>query len=199
MKKKLKAIVIGVSAGGIKTLNIVLKELPKNFQTPIIIVMHRHAESDSALEKHFDELLKPKVLQAGDKDRIKDGMIYFAPPNYHLMIEENSTFALSTDNPVHFARPSIDVLFETAADLCGEHLIGIILTGANADGAQGLQTIKKRGGVTIVQNPDSAEFPDMPRAAIKALQPDLVLTSEEIGKYLRNLFANENQQEITHE
>ena len=184
MSRKFKAAVIGVSAGGIKTLNIILEGLPRDYPIPIIIVMHRHAESDSALEKHFDDLLKLSVHQAGDKDPIKNGTVYFAPPNYHLMIEENHTFSLTIDSPVHYARPSIDILFETAAEFYGGELLGIILTGANSDGALGIKAVKHQGGFTIVQNPDSAEYPDMPNAAINTIKPDLILSPQEIGDYL---------------
>jgi two-component system, chemotaxis family, protein-glutamate methylesterase/glutaminase len=190
--KGYKAVVIGVSAGGIKVLNTIFGYLNEPFPFPIIIVMHRHPESGMALEKHFEETFGLNIRQVADKDRIQDGMVFFAPPNYHLLLEENRSFSLSIDKPVHFARPAIDILFESAADVYEKNLVGIILTGANGDGALGLKKVKHRGGTAIVQHPDSAEFKDMPQAAIKETQPELVLTIEEIGHYLKNLQPDPN-------
>ena len=136
------------------------------------------------------------VRDAGDKDPIVGGCIYLAPPDYHLLVEHGS-FALSVDERVQFARPSVDVLFESAADAYGERAIGIILTGANADGAEGLRRLKQRGGVAIVQAPDSAERPEMPSAALAATEVDAVLPLDEIAPYVVEL-CSRTPAEATH-
>ncbi|HEX2556963.1 MAG TPA: chemotaxis protein CheB, partial [Nitrososphaera sp.] len=124
---------------------------------------------------------------ADEKEAIRPGFVYFAPPNYHLLVESDHTFSLSIDPKVHFTRPSVDVLFESAADAYGARLIGIILSGANQDGAAGLRYIKQRGGLTIVQDPADAEVSYMPRSAIEVAHPDHVLTASGICKFLSEL------------
>ena len=135
----------------------------------------------------MSESCKSRVKQADEKEKIVPAMIYIAPPNYHLLVEDDRTFSLSVDELVNFSRPSIDVLFESAADAYGKRLIGIILTGANSDGSNGLKKIKECGGMAIVQDPESSEADTMPRAAIKATKVDYVLPLEEIGTFLRKL------------
>ena len=127
------------------------------------------------------------MKQADEKECILPGVIYLAPPGYHLMIEEDKTFSLSVDSPVNFARPSIDVLFETEADAYGARLVGVILTGANSDGSRGLKKIKDSGGLVLVQDPESAEAATMPRAAVEGTEVDYVLPLEEIGPFLNRM------------
>ncbi len=127
------------------------------------------------------------VKQADEKEKILQGSVYFAPPNYHLLVEDDHTFSLTVDPAVNYARPSIDVLFETAASAYGSRLIGVILTGANSDGSLGLKKIKEMGGLTIVQAPESAEVDAMPKAAISAVRPDHVLDLEGVGSLLMDL------------
>ncbi|MCP4693391.1 MAG: chemotaxis protein CheB [Desulfobacterales bacterium] len=184
---KYKAVVIGVSAGGMKALNTILPELPRHFSLPVIVVIHRHAESDDYLERSLNERCELPVKQADEKEKIQAGSVYFAPPNYHLLVEEDHTFSLSVDQVVNFARPSIDVLFESAAYCYGARVIGVILTGANSDGSQGLKTIKEMGGLAIVQTPESAEVNAMPKAAIAAARPDHILDLQKIGGLLIEL------------
>ncbi len=186
-ERKYKAVVIGVSAGGAKALKTILKGLPSDFAFSVIIVVHRHSDSDDYLERSLNSECKIRVKQADEKENIKSGVVYFAPPNYHLLIEDDNTFSMSLERDVNYARPAIDVLFESAAYVYGPELIGIILTGANNDGSQGLKKIKKMGGLTIVQRPETAEVEDMPRAAIAAVEPDHILPLEEIGPFLTNL------------
>jgi len=188
---KYKAIIIGVSAGGLEALKRILPKLPKNYPAPIIVVQHRHPFSDDALEKAIDDQSQINVRQINDKTAIEPGFAYFAPPNYHVMIEDDMTFSLTLDPPVNFSRPSIDVVFESASDVFGKHLIGIVLTGANRDGSHGLSTIKKRGGMAIVQDPESAAVDAMPLAAIEATQVDFILNLDLIAEMLIQLFEKD--------
>jgi len=186
-KKRFEAVVIGSSAGGIKALSAILVALPSDFPLPIIIVQHLHPHSDSYLAKILGAKCGLKVKQADEKEAITDGVVYLAPPNYHLLIEEDRSFSLSIEGPVNFARPSVDVLFETAIYAYRDKLIGIILTGANHDGSQGLKKIKQIGGYLIVQDPKTAEADAMPQAAIAATKVDKILPIEQIGPYLLQL------------
>ena len=188
-----QAVVVGVSAGGFKAIQKFLYKLPSTFTIPIIIVQHREkSPANNYLVKVLAEISKLKIKEADEKEIIKNGTVYLAPPNYHLLIEKNHTFSLSVSEPVCFARPSIDVLFETAARAYNSHLIGIILTGANKDGSQGIKAIKKRGGMTIVQNPNTAEVPIMPKAAIATNSIDFILNLENIASFLSILIKNAN-------
>ena len=182
-----EAVVIGSSAGGIKALTSVLAALPAEFPLPIIIVQHLHPHSDSYLAHILGSKCELKVKQADEKETIHKGIVYIAPPNYHLLIEEDYTFSLSIDAPVNFARPAVDVLFETAIYAYQNKLIGIILTGANSDGGKGSQKIKQAGGYMIVQDPKTAEADAMPKAAIAATEVDKILPIEQIGPYLLHL------------
>ncbi len=186
---KYEAIVIGVSSGGMITLNTILRHLPSDFVLSIIIVQHQHPESDDFIAKFLDSRCSLTVKQADEKEIILPGVIYIAPPNYHLMIEEDRTFSLTIDKRVLYARPSIDILFETAADVFGEKLVGIILTGANEDGSHGLRKIKESGGLTIVQDPDTAEVDTMPKAAIASTKVDYILPLEKIGLFICTLYG----------
>ncbi|MBF0117548.1 MAG: chemotaxis protein CheB [Desulfobacterales bacterium] len=187
---KYEAIVIGVSAGGLNALKTILPTLPHDFKIPVIIVQHEHASSDDFLAHYLNDRCMLTVIQADEKIKISSGNVYLAPPNYHLLVEDDKTFSLSIDEHVNYARPSIDVLFETASEAYGNKLIGIILTGANSDGSIGLKEIKKRGGLTIVQEPSKAEVATMPSAAISATQVDYILPLEEIGPFLCKLEEN---------
>ena len=185
--QKNSAIVIGASAGGLHALTLLLEELPANYTIPVIIVQHRIKDQRDLLEEVLQHKCKITVKQADEKERISPGIVYIAPPDYHLMIENDETFALSVDGRVKFSRPSIDVLFESAAETFKEKLIGIILTGANNDGAEGMKTIRKFKGVTIAQDPLEAECPVMPRSAIETGAVQLVLTLAEIRNFLLQL------------
>ena len=178
--KAFKAIVIGTSAGGLSALSTLLEKLPPSYHLPIIIVQHRAKDQKSLLEEVLQPKCKIKIKQADEKEKIEKGVVYIAPPDYHLLIENDLTFSLSCDELVSYSRPSIDVLFESAALAYRETLIGIILTGASNDGASGLQTIKKYGGLTIAQSPAEAQFPRMPGAAIEKGAAMLILTLNEI-------------------
>ncbi|KTT13854.1 chemotaxis protein CheB [Pseudomonas oryzihabitans] len=173
--KPLRLIVIGASAGGLQVLLRLLTALPASFRLPLAVVLHLPDDRSSRLAELFQNRLALRVREAEDKDAILPGTLYFAPPGYHLLVEDDFSFSLSRDEPVQFSRPSIDVLFESAADALGEQVCGILLTGANHDGASGLHTLSQNGGVTVVQSPSSAEVPTMPEAALKKFDPDFVL------------------------
>lgn len=184
---KYEAIVIGSSTGGLKALRILLTMFDNTFKLPIIVVQHVSPSSDNYITTFLDNMCEMTVKEADEKEKIRQRFVYFAPPNFHLLIEENKTFSLSLEDRVNYARPSIDVLFETAAFTYKNKLIGIILTGANHDGAQGIKTIKDYGGLTIVQNPKTAEVDMMPLTAINATSIDHILNLEEIGIFLQSI------------
>jgi two-component system chemotaxis response regulator CheB len=171
-----EAIVMGVSSGGLTALKILFSGLPKDFSTPIIIVQHINPLSDSQWIKLLNDKSNLNIKEADEKESIEPGNVYIAPPNYHLLIEKNKTFSLTVDERVNFARPSIDVLFESAADAYKDKLIGVILTGSNNDGTQGIKCIKKYGGLVVIQDPETAESSFMPASAMAAVQPDYVLS-----------------------
>lgn len=182
-----KAIVIGTSFGGHEALKLILPQLEKGFPLPVIIVLHIGDHNNDSFINHLNDVCKLVVKEAEGNEPILPGTIYFSPPNYHLLVEDNFTFSLSTDEKLNYSRPSIDILFESAAWVYKKDLIGVVLTGANSDGAEGLKIIKGLGGKTICQNPCSALSPAMPRAAIKIAGPDICLKLEDIAGQLIEL------------
>jgi two-component system, chemotaxis family, protein-glutamate methylesterase/glutaminase len=188
---KYELICIGASWGGLRALGRVLSDLPPEVDAPIAIAQHRHPGShEGALAELLQHRIERPVRDVEDKMEIERSMVYLAPPDYHVLVEQGS-FALSLDERVRFARPSIDVLFESAADAYGERVIGVILTGANDDGAAGLARIKERGGVALIQDPQGAERRTMPDAAIAATVADAVLPLEDIGGFVHTLCGGE--------
>ncbi len=183
----IEAVAIGVSAGGMKALSALLPKLPEEPPYAVIIVQHIREGSDSYLANHLNQISAIRVKEADEKEPIRPGTVYVAPAGYHLLVEEDRTFSLSVDPLVNYARPSIDVLFESAADVFEERLVGIVLTGASSDGSKGLALIKAGGGITLVQDPTTAEYPVMPLAAIQASKADRILTLPEIETFLREL------------
>ena len=168
-----QAIAIGTSFGGLEALKTILPALKEDFSLPIIICLHIGEHNNEVFIRHLSEICKLQVKEAEGNEPILPGFVYFAPPNYHLQVEADLSFSLSTDKKLNFSRPSIDILFETAAWAYKDKLVGIILTGANSDGAQGLKTIKEFGGKTIIQNPCHAASPVMPRFALKIAKPEV--------------------------
>jgi two-component system chemotaxis response regulator CheB len=189
-----EAVVIGASAGGMHALEAILSVLPASFALPIAIVLHRGAQSDGYLIKALNSVSAITVKEAEGKEPMRPGLAYIAPADYHLLIEPDRTFSLSVDEKVHFSRPSIDILFTSAAETFGNKLIGVVLTGANADGADGLGMIKQRGGLAIVQDPETAEASSMPRAALRATPVDHVAILEQIGHLLCRLGEGESHE-----
>jgi two-component system chemotaxis response regulator CheB len=186
-EKTYQAIVIGVSTGGVVALKQLLGALPGNFPLPLLVVTHVTPDSDNSLALLLDSLCTIRVKEADEQEAIVPGTAYLAPANYHLLVERGNRLALSIDPPVNFARPSVDILFETAADVYGAALIGIILTGAGFDGAKGLLKVKNSGGVTIIQDPADAEMDSMPKTALQLLHPDYVVTLIDIPPLLITL------------
>jgi two-component system chemotaxis response regulator CheB len=180
-------ICIGASWGGLNAVGRILTDLPSELEQPIVVAQHRHPDSpEGALAELLHLRSDRPVVDAEDKMPIEPRHVYVAPPDYHLLVERGS-LALSIDARIKFSRPSIDVLFESAAYAYGPAVVGIILTGANEDGAAGLARIKERGGVALVQDPAEAVRRRMPDAAIAATEADAVLPLEELGKFLYEL------------
>jgi len=185
--RPIEAVVIGASAGGFEALLAVLGGLPSTFALPIAVVLHLPDHHESRLAELFGYRLAIAVREPRDKESLAPGVLYFAPSGYHLSIERDGSFSFSCEDRVCYARPSIDVLFTSAADAYGPKLAAILLTGANYDGAAGLAGTKIAGGLTIVQDPDTAEIATMPEAAIRRMTPDLILPLAEIHSLLRKL------------
>ena len=192
LRRRIDAIVIGASAGGVEALSILLPVLPADLRVSLFIVVHLPRERPSLLAEIFTRKCAVRVREAEDKMRVEPGTVYFAPPDYHLLLDKGPQLALSIDELVHFSRPSIDVLFESAADIYAERLMGIILTGANDDGTAGLAAIHGAGGVTIVQEPESAQVPVMALSALKRTPADFVLPLAEIAVLLHELLRAES-------
>jgi two-component system chemotaxis response regulator CheB len=179
-------VCIGASYGGLSALQTVLPELASDFPLPVVVVQHRKRDGDDGLCEYLRKRSRLPLIEPNDKEKVEPGHVYLAPRDYHLLIEK-SIFALSTESPVGFARPSIDVTFSSAADVYMDRVVGVILTGANADGARGLARIKSLGGLALVQDPQSAESRAMPEAAIAATSVDRVLPLTEIAPFLNEL------------
>ena len=195
MASRFDIVVIGTSTGGLKALQTLLSGLPAEFSLPIVIAQHRGKDLDSGLCEYLRECSSLPVVEPDDKEPLLGGRAYLAPRDYHLLIE-NRSFALSTAESVRFARPSIDVLFESAADAFQTGAIGVILTGANSDGARGLATIKSRGGFTIVEDPASAAARELPDAAIAQATPDKILALDQIAPCLITLSESRQSNEL---
>jgi two-component system chemotaxis response regulator CheB len=181
---RVDAVVIGGSAGGIEALGQILPALPATLPVPVAVVVHLPQERPSLLVNVFAPKCRCDVREAQDKEPFCAGTVYFAPPGYHLLIEDGRHLALSADPAVTFSRPSIDVLFESAADVFQRRLAAVILSGANDDGAEGVRAVRRAGGVVIVQQPETAHARAMVDAAIAAVTPDAILTVREIGTLL---------------
>lgn len=187
MSTRYDAVVIGVSAGAVEALNTILPQLPEDFPLPVFIVVHLAPAKESIMPEIMRRKCSLPIFEAEDKQPIKAGIVYFAPPNYHLLIEKDGYVSLSSDEPVCFSRPSVDVLFESAADAYGKALVAVVLTGANEDGTAGLSSVMAAGGVGLVQSPSNAYATMMPSSALKANPTALALNLEEIALYLRNI------------
>ncbi|MCW5627052.1 MAG: chemotaxis protein CheB [Burkholderiales bacterium] len=187
LAQRIDAVVVGASAGGVEALLLLLAALPSTLRATVLIVQHLPRERSSLLVDIFQPRCARPVWEAEDKAPAQAGAVYVAPPDYHLLVEEGRTLALSVDELVHFSRPSIDVLFESAADIYRERLMGIVLTGANRDGAEGLDAVRRAGGITVVQQPESAVAATMPMAALELGPADFVLDLPAIAALLATL------------
>ena len=180
-----RALVVGASAGAVEALSLLLPAVAQEARIPLVVVVHLPPNRASLLPELFATRCAVRVREPLDKEPMSAGTIWFASPNYHLLIEKDCHFSLSIDEPVNFSRPSIDVLFESAADALGQNLCAIVLTGANDDGARGASRVRERGGLVIVQEPSSALARDMPSAAISRAKPQIIATLPEIADLLR--------------
>ena len=185
--RRIEALAIGASAGGIGALRAILPGLGPGIGFPVLIVVHMPDDRDSRLAEVFQRHLALPVRQAEDKEVPEAGVVYFAAPGYHLSVERERCFSLSQEEPVHYSRPSIDILMESAADAYGAGLAGVLLTGASSDGAAGLAAIGAAGGLTSVQDPAEAEIATMPAAAIALRAPELILPLKDLRSLLNML------------
>jgi two-component system chemotaxis response regulator CheB len=179
-------VLVGTSWGGLAALRTLISALPGDFALPVVCIQHRHRDSSSMLAPILQEHSQLNVCEVDDKARIVGGNVYIAPADYHLLVERGH-FSLSVDEPVRYSRPSIDVAFESAANAYGGGVIGVVLTGANADGAYGLRRIFERGGLALVQEPATAESPPMPTAALRAVPEARAMTLAGIARTLASL------------
>lgn len=184
---KYSAIIIGGSAGSFKITSRIISSLPADFPLPVIIIMHRLRNVKTGITSALSNNTRIHICEPNDKDMIEAGKVYIAPANYHLLIEQGSFFSLSTMKPVNHSRPSIDVAMMSAAGIYRNRLIGILVSGANSDGAQGMMAIHEAGGKTLVQDPQEAEIPSMPEAAIDSFQPDYIYNADKIIKFIEKL------------
>ena len=192
--RHIDAVVIGASADGVEALSTILPALRADAAAATMVVLHIPRERPSLLPEIFSAKCAQPVREAQDKEPVQPGTICFAPPDYHLLVDttpDGPQLAMSNEEPVNFSRPAIDVLFESAADCYGERLLGIVLTGGNADGAAGLQAIRAAGGLAVVQDPREAQAPYMPEQALEAGPVDYVLTLAQIAGLLRTLGVRE--------
>ena len=184
---RIEAIVIGASAGGVEALLSIFSALRAGFRLPIIVVLHLPEQRNSQLAEVMARRVPMPVVEAGDKMPIEAGTLYLATPGYHLSVELDRSLSLSLEERLHYSRPAIDYLFESAADAYGTGLLAVLLTGANQDGAWGLAQIKRQGGLTIVQDPREAQVATMPEAALALQQPDYILPLRGISRLLAEL------------
>ena len=182
-----KAIVLGVSAGGMDALKAIIPKLPKTLNFPIFIVQHIRKDSGDFLAEFLNKISEVTVQYVMDKEVITSGHVYIAPAGYHLLVERDYTLSLSMDEKVNFARPSIDVLFDSAALVYRDGLTAVVLTGANSDGTNGARMVKKYGGVVVVQDPATAEAPVMPQSVIDEGLADSVLALDDVASFLVSL------------
>ncbi len=180
-------LAIGASSGGIQALQALFQSLPAHFPLPMVVVLHFPPDAAVSALPSLAHHLRGQAEEARDKTMLRPGTMYLCPPGYHILLEDDGTLALSMDPPVHFSRPSIDVFFESVARSSGPRSVGVLLTGASADGAQGLKQIHLAGGFTVVQDPADAQMPVMPAAALSLFRPDHVLPLARIGPLLADL------------
>lgn len=182
-----EVVVVGASAGAVDALSAILPALPADYPLPVLVVVHVPPDKKSAMAELFASKCRAAVREAEDKEPLAPGTVYFAPPDYHLLVEPDRRLSLSSEEPVNYSRPAIDVLFESAADALGPAAVGVLLTGASSDGAKGLRAVHDAGGTALVQDPDEAAVPAMPRAGLSACPAAVALTLDGIAARLRDL------------
>jgi two-component system chemotaxis response regulator CheB len=182
-----KLLVIGGSAGSLQVVLSLLAAIGDDFPMPVLIVLHRNGGFESSLEELFSSRTRLLVREVEEKDPIRAGTIYLCPADYHVLLEKDHSFSLDYSERVHFSRPSIDVTFRSAADIFGPGLICLLLSGGNVDGAEGMQYVQERGGLTVVQNPATADVPFMPQQAISRMKVDFIIPADEIPGFVHGL------------
>jgi two-component system chemotaxis response regulator CheB len=182
-----KLLLIGGSAGSLQVMLAVLTAVGNDFPIPVLVILHRNSSFDSALEELFFSKTAMVTKEVEEKEKPVAGTVYLCPADYHVLIEKDHSFSLDYSERVHFSRPSIDVSFKSAADAYGAGTIAVLLSGGNADGAEGLAYVKEQGGVTVVQDPGTADVPYMPQHAISTMQPDHILPADDISIFIREL------------
>lgn len=185
--KNAEILLIGCSTGGFSIIYDLVLNFPENFPLPVLIVIHRGRKYKSFIEERLNLNSKLKVKMAEDKEQIKKGIVYFAPPDYHLLVEEGGSLSLDYSEPVLFCRPAIDATFQSAADVYKEKVIAVLLSGANEDGAEGIAYVSELNGLTVVQDPDFAEMRTMPQAAINKANVDLILNNLQITELMNEI------------
>lgn len=185
--KGIEIILIGGSAGSLEVIFKLVSALGDHCSIPVVLIIHRLKTSDGGLSKILSQKTKLSVREPFDKEVIRPGTIYLAPPDYHLLIETDRTFSLDFSEKVNFSRPSIDPTFETAAECFKATAVAILLSGASADGVEGLKAIKKAGGTVVIQDPDSAQTPYMPEQALEVLRPDHILSGDQIAELVSRI------------
>jgi two-component system chemotaxis response regulator CheB len=184
--KPARLLAIGGSAGSLQVILAVLTAIGDSFPLPVLVVLHRNGFFESSLEDLFSSRTGLAIKEVEEKDPLLNGTVYLCPADYHVLLETDRSFSLDYSERVHFSRPSIDVTFRSAADVYGAGLMGLLLSGGNVDGAEGMQYVKAQGGVTVVQDPATAEVPYMPQQAIIRMSPDHILPTEGIPGFIRD-------------
>lgn len=184
--KNIELIICGSSDGGLQIYKELLAALPANFPLPVVIVQHLHKDTHNNLITVFPST-QNKIKFADDNETLQAGHIYFAPANYHLLFEDKKTMALSIDEPVNFSRPAIDISMMSAAEVFGESVLGILLSGANSDGARGMEAIQENGGATIIQDLEDSHNPYMPRSAFDKIEPDFVMSVQDLILFIKTI------------
>lgn len=182
-----KLLVIGGSAGSLQVILALLAAIGEDFPMPVLIVLHRNGGFESSLEDLFSSRTRLPIREVEEKDPLRAGTVYLCPADYHVLLEKDHSFSLDYSERVHFSRPSIDVTFRSAADIFGPGLICLLLSGGNADGAEGMQYAKERGGLTVVQEPATADVPYMPQQVINRMKVDFIVPTDEIPAFVRQL------------
>jgi two-component system chemotaxis response regulator CheB len=182
-----RLLIIGGSAGSLQVILGLLTALRAGFPLPVLIVLHRNGIAESRLEDLFSSRTDLPIKEVEEKEPVLSGTVYLCPADYHVLLEKDYTFSLDYSERVHFSRPSIDVSFRSAADVYGPGLISLLLSGGNVDGAEGLLYIQERGGVTVVQDPQTADVPYMPQQAISRMKVDFIVPSEELPDFIKGL------------
>lgn len=186
-KNNYRVIVMGASAGGMDVFSQIFSSLRENFQIPVLVVQHVHRSQSDFYIQRLNRVSPLTIKEAEDKETICPGFVYFSPPDYHLLIDDGATLSLSVDERVQYSRPSIDVLFNSAVEVFNHQTVGVLFTGANQDGAEGMCAIQKNNGLTIIQDPETARHPVMPQSALNLCDMDFIFTVDEIIDLLNEI------------